>query len=98
METAARQPSPAETEYPEMAWIPGGTFRMGSNEHYPEEGPAHNVTVDGFMIDRRPVTNAEFARFVDATGHVTLCERAPDAAAYPGADPALLVPASVVFR
>jgi formylglycine-generating enzyme required for sulfatase activity len=71
---------------------------MGSNAHYPEEAPAHAVTVDGFFIDRRAVTNAEFARFVDATGHVTLCERPPDPAMYPGADPALLVPASVVFR
>ena len=47
-----------------MVWIPGGTFLMGSDHHYPEEAPAHQVTVDGFWIDRHPVTNAEFARFV----------------------------------
>src|SRR5262245_56705995 len=42
-----------------MAWIPGGTFRMGSDRHYPEEAPVHRVTVDGFWIDRTPVTNAQ---------------------------------------
>ncbi|MGZ5398760.1 MAG: formylglycine-generating enzyme family protein [Nocardioides sp.] len=81
-----------------MVWIPGGTFLMGSNEHYPEEAPAHRVSVDGFWIDQHAVTNREFARFVKATGHVTLAERAPDPADYPGAREDLLVPASVVFR
>jgi len=54
-----------------MAWIPGGTFRMGSDRHYPEEAPVHRVTVDGFWIDRTPVTNREFRKFVHATGYVT---------------------------
>jgi formylglycine-generating enzyme len=81
-----------------MAWVPGGTFRMGSDEHYPEEAPAHRVTVDGFWIDRHPVTNREFAEFVRATGHVTVAEQVPDAADYPRARPELLVPASTVFR
>lgn len=82
-----------------MAWVPGGTFLMGSDHHYPEEAPAHRAVVDGgFWIDRAPVTNREFARFVAATGHVTTAERAPDAAEYPGARPELLVPASAVFR
>ena len=80
----------------EMVWISGGTFLMGSDHHYPEEAPAHQVTVDGFRIDRHPVTNAEFARFVRKTGHVTVAEQAPDPAAYPGARPELLVPASTV--
>jgi formylglycine-generating enzyme required for sulfatase activity len=80
-----------------MEWIPGGTFLMGSDRHYPEEGPAHQVTVDGFWIDRTPVTNAMFRCFVEATGHVTLAERPPSAADYPGARPELLVPASIVF-
>ena len=71
---------------------------MGSDHHYPEEAPAHRVTVDGFWIDRHAVTNAEFARFVRKTGHVTVAERAPDPADYPGARPELLVPASTVFR
>ena len=80
-----------------MVWIPGGTFSMGSDEAYPEEAPAHPVTVDGFWIDRHTVTNQEFARFVRATGHVTLAERAPDPTDYPGAKPELLVAASSVF-
>jgi formylglycine-generating enzyme len=81
-----------------MAWIPGGTFTMGSDHHYPEERPAHEVTVNGFWMDPTPVTNAEFERFVAATGHVTLAERPANAADYPGANPALLVPSSVVFH
>src|SRR3954451_22699211 len=83
---------------PEMVWVPGGTFRMGSEEFYPEERPVREVTVEGFWIDAHAVTVAEFRRFIKATGHVTLAERAPDAAAYPGADPAMLVPGSLVFR
>ena len=81
-----------------MVWIAGGSFRMGSDSHYPEEAPAHRVTVDGFWIDRHPVTNAEFARFVRATRHVTVAERPADPAQYPGARPELLLPASSVFR
>jgi formylglycine-generating enzyme required for sulfatase activity len=81
----------------EMVWIPGGTFHMGSNDHYPEERPVHRVTVDAFWIDRHPVTNAMFRRFVEATRYVTLAERPPNAADYPGAKPALLKPGSLVF-
>ncbi|WP_130513041.1 formylglycine-generating enzyme family protein [Krasilnikovia cinnamomea] len=80
-----------------MLWVPGGRFTMGSDEHYPEEGPAHPAAVDGFHIERHPVTNDQFAAFVADTGHVTLAERAPDAADYPDADPSLLVPSSAVF-
>lgn len=90
--------APAFAAEETMAWLPGGTFRMGSDVHYPEEAPAHLVSVDGFWIDRFPVTNADFARFVAATGYVTLAERQPRPEDYPGADPALLVPASLVFR
>jgi formylglycine-generating enzyme required for sulfatase activity len=71
---------------------------MGSDAFYREERPVRRETVPGFWLDRYPVTNAEFRTFVDATGYVTLCERPPDPAAYPDADPALLVPGSVVFR
>jgi formylglycine-generating enzyme required for sulfatase activity len=81
-----------------MVWIPGGEFLMGSDGHYEEEAPAHKVRVDGFWIDRHTVTNREFRRFVDATGHVTLAERPVDPEEYPGADPSKLAPASVVFR
>jgi formylglycine-generating enzyme required for sulfatase activity len=80
-----------------MVWIPGATFGMGSDRHYPEESPARPVTVGGFWIDPHPVTNAEFARFVRKTGHVTVAEQAPDPADYPGARPELLVPFSTVF-
>ena len=83
---------------PDMIWIPGGTFRMGSNDHYREEAPVHSVTVDGFWMDRHSVTNAEFARFADETGYVTVAERPPDPALYPGAPPENLVPGSLVFQ
>ena len=81
-----------------MAWVPGGAFTMGSNDFYPEEAPAHRVSVDGFWMDDHPVTVAEFRRFVKDTGHVTLAEVPPDAADYPDADPEMLVPGSLVFR
>ena len=61
----------------DMVRIPGGTFRMGSDRHYPEEAPAHRVVVDGFWIDRTPVTNRQFKRFMNATGHRTLAEIRP---------------------
>ncbi|WP_144898611.1 formylglycine-generating enzyme family protein [Luteimonas cucumeris] len=80
-----------------MVHIPGGDFMMGSNDHYPEEKPAHKVSVGAFWMDRHVVTNRDFARFVAATGHVTLAEKPADAADYPGADPAMLAPSSVVF-
>ena len=83
---------------PDMVWVAGGTFLMGSNAFYREERPVRAETVPGFWLDRTPVTNAAFRTFVDATGYVTLCERPPDPAAYPDADPALLVPGSAVFR
>ena len=82
----------------DMAWIPGGPFAMGSDDWYPEERPVHPVSVDGFWMDEHPVTVAEFRRFVKATGYVTLAERPPDPALYPGADASLLVPGSVVFH
>jgi formylglycine-generating enzyme required for sulfatase activity len=80
-----------------MAWIPAGEFAMGSEEFYPEERPVRRVAVDGFWMDAHQVTNAEFRRFVKATGYTTLAERAPSAGDYPDADPALLVPGSLVF-
>src|SRR3954470_3000686 len=82
---------------PSMAWIAGGTFRMGSDRHYPEEAPVHRVTVDGFWIDRTPVTNAQFRRFVEATGYVTVAEITPKAEDYPGALPHMLKAGSLVF-
>jgi formylglycine-generating enzyme required for sulfatase activity len=81
----------------EMALIPAGTFRMGSDEHYPEEAPSREVGVDAFWIDRFQVTNAEFAAFVEETGYVTLAERPLDPADFPGAPAENLVPGSLVF-
>jgi len=83
--------------FDEMRQIPGGTFTMGSERFYPEEAPLRQVKVDPFRIDASPVTNAQFAAFVAATGHVTLAERVPDPKLYPGIDQALLVPGSLVF-
>jgi formylglycine-generating enzyme required for sulfatase activity len=80
-----------------MVYIPGGTFRMGSGKHYPEEAPVHRVTVDAFWIDRTPVTNRAFRKFVNATGHVTFAEIPPDPKDYPGALPTMLKPGSLVF-
>ena len=81
-----------------MSRIAGGRFIMGSDRHYAEERPAHPVTVNGFWIDTRAVTNAEFAAFVAATGYVTLAGRPLDPALYPDALPELAVPGALVFR
>jgi formylglycine-generating enzyme len=81
-----------------MAWIPGGEFLMGSDDFYPEERPAHRVAVDGFWMDAGPITVTEFDRFVAATGYQTVAEQPLSPADYPDADPALLVPGSLVFR
>jgi len=82
-----------------MAWIPGGTFLMGSNfAGYDEEWPPHTVTVDGFWMDEHPVTVGQFQRFVKETGYVTVAERPLDPAYYPNADRALLQPGSLVFH
>jgi formylglycine-generating enzyme len=94
------QPQSAAAElspHPGMVWISTGTFRMGSDNHYAEEAPVHRVTVDGFWIDRTPVTNREFREFVRATGHVTVAEIAPDPKDYPGALPHMLRAGSLVF-
>jgi sulfatase modifying factor 1 len=93
-----RAPQGASAPDPGMLWIPGGTFRMGSEEFYPEERPVHEVSVDGFWMDRCAVTNAQFARFVTETGYVTLAERALNAADFPGAPAENMVPGSMLFR
>ena len=80
-----------------MTQVSGGKFWMGSNDHYPEEAPMHEETVDSFWIDQYPITNEEFQRFVKETGHVTFAELPPNADDYPGAIPELLKPGSLVF-
>jgi sulfatase modifying factor 1 len=82
---------------PGMIFVPGGTFRMGSDKHYPEEAPVHRVIVDSFWIDAAPVTNRQFDEFVRATSHVTFAEIPPDPKDYPGALPHMLYAGSLVF-
>jgi formylglycine-generating enzyme len=82
---------------PGRVLVPEGDYLLGSDRHYAEEGPAGRVHVEAFRIDVHPVTNAEFARFVDATGYRTVAERPLDPADFPGAPAENLVPGSLVF-
>ncbi|MXW73893.1 MAG: formylglycine-generating enzyme family protein, partial [Chromatiales bacterium] len=66
---------PAAPGAPGMLLVPGGEFTMGANDGLPYEGPAHTVALDDFLLDRHEVTNAQYAEFADATGHVTESER-----------------------
>lgn len=77
--------------------IVGGTFTMGSASFYPEEGPTRKVSVETFELDLHPVTNREFAKFVAATGHVTVAEQALNPSDFPGAELDSLAPGSLVF-
>ena len=81
----------------DVVFISGGTYRMGSDRHYPEEAPSHRVTVSDFWIDRTPVTDRQFRKFVNETGYVTFAELRPDAKDYPGALPHMLKAGSLVF-
>jgi len=81
-----------------LVWIPAQTATLGSDQHYPEEGPVRDVVVEGFSIQTHPVTNAAYAQFVDATGYVTVAERPLDPADFPGAPAENLQPGSMVFR
>ena len=81
-----------------MIHLAGGEFTMGSAAFFPEERPVHRRVVDPFWIDAHPVTNAEFRRFVKATGYRTVAERPLDPGDYPDAGPADLVPGALVFR
>ncbi|QNJ92202.1 formylglycine-generating enzyme family protein [Mycolicibacterium fluoranthenivorans] len=82
----------------DLVWIPPQTAVLGSNDHEPEEGPAHEVSTDGFWIQPHQVTNAQYAEFVADTGYVTVAERPVDPADFPGAPAENLVPGSLVFR
>jgi len=90
-----QRPDNLRTE--DMVWISGGEFRMGSDVRYAEEAPSHLVSVDGFWIDRTPVTNQQFKAFVKATGYVTVAQITPDPKDYPGALPHMLYAGSLVF-
>src|SRR5690349_15787806 len=90
-------PTTPDDDLADMTFVAGGTFSMGSDAHYPEERPVHRAVVDGFWIDRTPVTNAMFGAFVNSTGYVTVAEVAPKASDYPGALKKLLTPGSLVF-
>jgi sulfatase modifying factor 1 len=92
---------------PGMEWIPGGEFSMGANDppHGDDVGmkatvdarPVHRVYVNGFLMDKTDVTNAQFAKFVKATGYATVAERKPRAEDYPGAPAENLIAGAVVF-
>ncbi|WP_093182002.1 formylglycine-generating enzyme family protein [Sanguibacter gelidistatuariae] len=84
-------------EFVQMRTVPGGSFLMGSSRFYADEGPVHPRQVESFEVDVHPVTNVEFAAFVEATGHVTVAERDLDPALYPDVAPADLLPGSLVF-
>lgn len=91
-------PKPDQPEPAGMAWIPGGLFEMGDDENEFGDAPRHSVAVKGFWMDKTEVTNEQFSKFVLATNYLTVSERKPDPAKYPGALPELLVPGSAVFR
>lgn len=92
----ATTPTATDLSASGMVWIPGGSFRRGTEEES-DARPVREVEIDGFWIDRTEVTNAQFATFVKAMGYVTVAEKAPDPALFPGAPPELLVPGSIVF-
>jgi len=80
-----------------MVWVPAGSFIMGASGYYPEEGPLQKVSLAGFWIDKHEVTNAQFSRFVAATGYVTVAERQPDPNDFPSIRAKDLKPGSAVF-
>ena len=105
--TVENKSAPAGSTIPGMAWSPGGEFSMGASDPPTQDPvgmqattdsrPIHRVYVDGFWMDKTDVTNAEFAKFVKATGYVTVAERKPKPEDFPGAPPENLVAGSVVF-
>jgi sulfatase modifying factor 1 len=96
IEVSALSKSDAHRSPDSMVWIPGGRFWMGTN-HMADAQPLHEVEVTGFWMDRTDVTNEEFARFVKATGYVTIAERPLDPKEFPNLAPEDLAPGSVVF-
>ena len=95
--SASNGGSASAAELTELITVSEGSFRMGSDSGYPEEAPSCRRTVSSFQLERHPVTNAQFARFVAATNYVTEAEMTPDPADFADADPRLLVPGALVF-
>ena len=81
----------------DMVWIPPGTFLRGSDSGQSDERPVRQLSMKGFWMDQTEVTVRDYERFVQATDYVTVAERKPNPEDFPGADPSLLVPGSVVF-
>ncbi|MBK6991288.1 MAG: formylglycine-generating enzyme family protein [Chitinophagaceae bacterium] len=91
-----------------MLLIPGGVFDMGADNEQasPDEYPKHEVQVSAFYMDETEVTNAQFKKFVDATGYITTAEKKPDWEELKKTVPpntskppdSVLVAASLVFR
>ena len=107
--TVANPAAPPDSAPDGMVWIPGGEFSMGARDPFDmkdvvgmqattDSRPIHRVVVDGFWMDATEVTNEQFARFVTATGYVTMAERKPRQEDFPGAPPENLVAGSVVFH
>jgi len=79
-------------------YVAPGSFMMG-DDRFPEEGPLRKEQLrKGFWMDPHEVTNGQFARFVAATGYITVAERSPDPRAYPDIPADQLVPGSAVFQ
>ena len=91
-------PEQSAAPVPGMIWIEGGVYSMGSEEHYEDEAPVRQQSIDGFWVDSHEVTNAQFSKFVQATGYVTVAERAPDPLMHPTIPADQLVAGGVVFR
>jgi formylglycine-generating enzyme required for sulfatase activity len=91
----AKAPSEKKAD---MVWIPAGTFLMGCEEpSFIDTHPFHKVHLNGFWLDKTPVTNEQFSKFVRATHYITIAERKPSAKDFPGAPPENLVAGSLVF-
>ncbi len=84
-------------ELTELVTIPAGEFMMGSDDFYPEEKPAHKVYVDQYQIEIYPVTNAQFARFVEETGYKTVAERPLPKEVFPNLTDEARIPGAMVF-
>ncbi len=96
--STANSPIPSSSPITkDMVWIPPGTYWMGSENGMPDEQPVHEVTLDGFWIDKTEVTNEQFKKFVKETGYVTTAEKKPDPKDFPNAPVENLVAGGLVF-